>query len=185
KHPQAPAAGRIEGDDGRRRLRPLRLPQFVGWDRCDPHRLQGLAAAPTRHNRHFAPPPGRRYTRLLTRNRGLAMRSSILTFCVAAAVVMGGCSRDGAPTGDTAATPDAEATAPPAEYDSLSYAQPDQVRIKDLALALAVDFDAKQISGSATYQLDWTNPEANQLVLDTRDLTIEKVVGERGDDKWI
>ncbi|MGH8074341.1 MAG: M1 family metallopeptidase [Lysobacter sp.] len=113
------------------------------------------------------------------------MRSSILTFCVAAAVVMGGCSRDAAPTGDTAATPDAEATAPPAEYDSLSYAQPDQVRIKDLALELAVDFEAKQISGSATYQLDWTNPEATQLVLDTRDLTIEKVVGERGDDKWI
>src|SRR5690606_24867966 len=90
-----------------------------------------------------------------------------------------------APTGDTAATPDAEAAAPAAEYDSLSYAQPDQVRIKDLALELAVDFDAKQISGSATYQLDWTNQEATQLILDTRDLTIEKVVGERGDDKWI
>ncbi|MGQ4582419.1 leukotriene A4 hydrolase C-terminal domain-containing protein [Lysobacter sp. F60174L2] len=113
------------------------------------------------------------------------MRSPILTFCVAAAVVAGGCSRDGAPTGDTTATPDTGAAASAAEYDSLSYAQPDQVRIKDLALELAVDFDSKQISGSATYQLDWTNPEATQLVLDTRDLAIEKVVGERSDDKWV
>ena len=113
------------------------------------------------------------------------MRSSILTFCVAAAVVAGGCSRDAAPAGDTAATADTEAAAPAAEYDSLSYAQPDQVRIKDLALELAVDFDNKQLAGSATYQLDWVDPDATELVLDTRDLTIEKVVGERSDDKWV
>ncbi|GAB2626591.1 M1 family metallopeptidase [Novilysobacter erysipheiresistens] len=113
------------------------------------------------------------------------MRSSILTFCVAAAVIAGGCSRDAAPAGDTAATPDAEAAAPVTEYDSLSYAQPDQVRIEDLALELAVDFDNKQLAGSATYQLDWIDPDATQLVLDTRDLTIEKVVGERSDDKWV
>ena len=115
------------------------------------------------------------------------MRSSILTLCFAAAVVLGGCSRDNAPTADTAAKPDTDSavTAPPAEYDSLSYAEPDKVRIKDLALALDVDFDTKQISGSATYDLDWVDPEATQLVLDTRDLTIEKVVGERSDGKWI
>ena len=115
------------------------------------------------------------------------MRSSILTLCFAAAVVLGGCSRDNAPAAHTAAKPDTDSavTAPPAEYDSLSYAEPDKVRIKDLALALDVDFDTKQISGSATYDLDWVDPEATQLVLDTRDLTIEKVVGERSDDKWI
>ncbi|MGY0557815.1 M1 family metallopeptidase [Lysobacter sp. A421] len=114
------------------------------------------------------------------------MRSSILTLCFAAAVVMAGCSRDAAPGADTAAQPDADAvTAPGAEYDSLSYAEPDKVRIKDLALALDVDFNDKQISGSATYQLDWVDPDATELVLDTRDLTIEKVVGERSDDKWV
>ncbi|HEU4773891.1 MAG TPA: aminopeptidase, partial [Lysobacter sp.] len=112
------------------------------------------------------------------------MRSSILTLCFAAAVVLGGCSRDAAPATDTAAKPDA-VTAPGAEYDSLSYAEPDKVRIKDLALALDVDFDARQISGSATYDLDWVDPEATGLVLDTRDLTIEKVVGERSDGKWV
>ena len=109
-----------------------------------------------------------------------------MTFCLAAAVMVAGCSRDAAPTGDTAASADpAAATAPAAEYDSLSYAEPDKVRIKDLALELAVDFEQKQLSGSATYQLDWQDPEATQLVLDTRDLTIEKVVGERGDGKWV
>ena len=109
-----------------------------------------------------------------------------MTFCLAAAVMVAGCSRDAAPTGDTAASADpAAATAPAAEYDSLSYAEPDKVRIKDLALELAVDFEQKQLSGSATYQLDWQDPEATQLVLDTRDLTIEKVVGERTDGKWI
>ncbi|QOW21877.1 M1 family metallopeptidase [Novilysobacter avium] len=113
------------------------------------------------------------------------MRSSILTLFFAAAVVLGGCSRDNAPAADTAAKPDGDvATAAPAEYDSLSYAEPDKVRIKDLALALNVDFDAREISGSATYDLDWVADDANELVLDTRDLTIEKVVGERSDDKW-
>lgn len=113
------------------------------------------------------------------------MRSSILTLCFAAAVVLGGCSRDNAPAADAAAKPDTDAAAAaPAEYDSLSYAQPDKVRIKDLALALDVDFNDREISGSATYDLDWVDPDATELVLDTRDLTIEKVVGERSDDKW-
>ncbi len=114
------------------------------------------------------------------------MRSSILILCFAAAVVLAGCSRDAAPDGDTAAPSDADITAAPAaEYDALSYAQPDQVRIEDLALELAVDFEDRQLIGSATYQLDWVDPDATQLVLDTRDLTIGKVVGERSDDKWI
>lgn len=110
------------------------------------------------------------------------MRSYLLTF-IAAAVLATGCSRDAAPTGDDAAQADAKA-APVAEYDALSYAQPEKVKIKDLALELAIDFDAKQLSGSATYQLDWIDPAARELVLDTRDLTIEKVVGERDDGRW-
>jgi len=110
------------------------------------------------------------------------MRSILLTLLVAVAFVAG-CSRDAAPGADVAAGSDA-AAAPVAEYDSLSYAQPEKVRIKDLALALAVDFDNRQLAGSATYQLDWVDPAARELVLDTRDLTIEKVVGERTDGRW-
>jgi len=67
-----------------------------------------------------------------------------------------------------------------ADIDEHSYAQPDNVVIDHLALDLALDFDARTISGTATYTLEWKNPQARQLVLDTRDLAIEKVEGEAG-----
>ena len=68
--------------------------------------------------------------------------------------------------------------------DEHSYAQPDKVRTTDLALDLAVDFDKKTLSGTATYTLDWLDPAATQLVLDTRDLTIAKIEGQGADGKW-
>ncbi|RPE79763.1 M1 family metallopeptidase [Vulcaniibacterium tengchongense] len=112
------------------------------------------------------------------------MRYSILSLCLAVAVAAG-C--DGAPpahdTPRDAAMAAAEQQAV-AEVDEYSYAEPDQVRIDDLALDLKVDFDNRQLAGSATYTLDWADPKANRLVLDTRDLSIEKVVGERADGKW-
>lgn len=115
------------------------------------------------------------------------MRYSILTLCLTAALAAG-CSRDATPPADTANKEAAAVSAADqknvAEVDEYSYAQPDKVRIDDLALELKVDFDQKQLGGSATYTLDWTDPKATQLVLDTRDLTIEKVVGERADGKW-
>ncbi|KRA82055.1 aminopeptidase [Lysobacter sp. Root667] len=114
------------------------------------------------------------------------MRYSILTVCLAAALSLG-CSREAAPAADGAATPAAKtetAVTSPAVVDEHSYAQPGKVRIDDLALQLAVDFEHKQLSGSATYTLDWVDKAATQLVLDTRDLTIEKIVGERSDGKW-
>jgi len=59
--------------------------------------------------------------------------------------------------------------------DPNSYAQPDQVQVKHLELELAIDFPHKQLDGQATLQLDWKNPAATSLVLDTRDLKIAKV----------
>ncbi|UHQ22942.1 M1 family metallopeptidase [Lysobacter sp. 5GHs7-4] len=114
------------------------------------------------------------------------MRYSILTVCLAAALALG-CSRETAPSADGAATPAAKtetAVTQTAAVDEHSYAQPGKVRIDDLALQLAVDFEQKQLSGSATYTLNWVDKTATQLVLDTRDLTIEKIVGERSDGKW-
>ena len=110
---------------------------------------------------------------------------SLLTLCLATALAAG-CARDAAPTADTAAKPTTGAATmnASAERDEHSYAQPDQVRTTDLALELAIDFDAKQISGSSTYTLDWLDKAATQLVLDSRDLTIEKIVGERTDGRW-
>ena len=80
--------------------------------------------------------------------------------------------------------PRAPPRAPAPSATSIPTPQPDKVKTTDLALELAVDFASKQIGGSATYTLDWLDPAATQLVLDTRELTIEKVVGERSDGKW-
>lgn len=115
------------------------------------------------------------------------MRYSILSLCLAAALAAG-CSRDAAPPAATADKGAAVTTADQktlAEVDEYSYSEPDKVRINDLALELKVDFDKKELGGSATYTLDWSDPKATQLILDTRDITVEKVVGEREDGKWV
>ncbi len=65
-------------------------------------------------------------------------------------------------------------------HDANSYAEPDKVAIKHLALDLKLDFDKKTLAGTATLDLDWKDKAANALVLDTRDLTIEKIEGGDG-----
>ena len=59
--------------------------------------------------------------------------------------------------------------------DPNSHAQPDQVRVTHLDLELKIDFAQRRLQGDATLTLDWANPDATALVLDTRDLTIAKV----------
>lgn len=103
------------------------------------------------------------------------MRSlALLLSCVA--VLAAGCSKE--PETTPVATPKTPVVAQVADHDEHSYAEPQKVAIADLALDIAVDFDTKTIGGTATYTLDWKDKAATQLVLDTRDLTIEKVEGE-------
>ncbi|WP_334179173.1 M1 family metallopeptidase [Pseudoxanthomonas sp.] len=103
------------------------------------------------------------------------MRSlALLLSC--AAVLAAGCSKEPEPA-PVAATPKPAIEAL-VDQDEHSYAEPRKVAIDDLALDIAVDFDAKTIGGTATYTLDWKDKAATQLVLDTRDLTIAKVEGE-------
>lgn len=59
--------------------------------------------------------------------------------------------------------------------DLHSYAQPDQVVVTHLDLDLKIDFTHRQLDGVATLKLDWKNPTAPSLVLDTRDLKIASV----------
>lgn len=103
-----------------------------------------------------------------------------------AAALASGCARESAPATDTATAPAATDTAAQAsaETDEHSYSEPDKVRTSDLALDLAVDFANKQLAGTATYTLEWLDPGATQLVLDTRDLTIEKIEGAGKDGQW-
>lgn len=61
------------------------------------------------------------------------------------------------------------------EPDPHSYAEPDKVTVNALALDLAVDFDKRELAGSAELSLDWHDAAAHTLVLDTRDLTIESI----------
>lgn len=67
--------------------------------------------------------------------------------------------------------------------DPLSYAEPAEVRVTHLDLDLAIDFARKELRGDATLSLDWKDPKAANLVLDTRDLAIETVSALDGEGK--
>jgi len=64
--------------------------------------------------------------------------------------------------------------------DEHSYAEPGKVSINHLTLDIALDFDTRTISGTATYTLNWKDANAPALALDTRDLTITEVQAETG-----
>jgi aminopeptidase N len=59
--------------------------------------------------------------------------------------------------------------------DPHSYAQPDQVVVTHLDLDLKIDFPHEQLLAQAVLTLDWKNPLASALVLDTHDLKIAKI----------
>ena len=52
-------------------------------------------------------------------------------------------------------------------------------------LDLTADFTAKTLSGTAELRFDRRDPNASELVLDTRDLTIEKVEAAIGSGAWM
>ncbi len=62
-----------------------------------------------------------------------------------------------------------------AKADPHSHAEPSIVSVRALDLDLAVDFARRELSGTAELKLDWHDTDARTLVLDTRDLKIDKV----------
>jgi len=76
------------------------------------------------------------------------------------------------------------ATMADARPDPHSYSRPDQVAVTHLALDLKVDFDHRALVGNATLMLDHLREGVDSLVLDTRDLDIEKVETKVGDQAW-
>jgi aminopeptidase N len=68
--------------------------------------------------------------------------------------------------------------------DENTFAHPDQVRTTALYLDLDVDFERRRLAGFAELSLAWTDAAANVLVLDTRDLTIERALALGSDGKW-
>jgi len=71
-----------------------------------------------------------------------------------------------------------------AALDEHSYARHDQVRVSHLYLDLDADFGRKSLAGFAELTLQWRDPAARTLVLDTRDLAIARVLVRRGDGSW-
>jgi aminopeptidase N len=71
-----------------------------------------------------------------------------------------------------------------AHADPLSYARYDQVRTTDLYLDLKADFSHKILSGYAELTLNWIDPSARTLVLDTNELNIAKVQVLAANGRW-
>ena len=69
--------------------------------------------------------------------------------------------------------------------DSSTLANVDAFVAKHLVLDLTADFAAKTLSGTAELTFDRRDPNASELVLDTRDLKIEKVEAAVGTGAWM
>ncbi|MES2298716.1 MAG: M1 family metallopeptidase [Pseudomonadota bacterium] len=64
--------------------------------------------------------------------------------------------------------------------DPLSYARPEQVRVRDLRLDLKADFKHLTLAGYAELALDWRDKSARTLELDTSELSIARVQAWQG-----
>ena len=73
---------------------------------------------------------------------------------------------------------------PPPPADPHSYSQAHIVAVTAVALDLDVSFERKALEGHAELSLDWKDPKAAALVLDTRDLEIAKVEASNADGTW-
>ena len=62
--------------------------------------------------------------------------------------------------------------------DYHSFSNPDQIKVTHLDLDLTADFEQSVLQGQATLTVDRIQPDAKTLVLDTRELRIDKVTVE-------
>ena len=71
--------------------------------------------------------------------------------------------------------PNASTAADEARRDVHSHANADEVRVNHIDLDLAVAFDDRRLRGTATLTIERVTPDADELILDTRELTISGV----------
>lgn len=68
-----------------------------------------------------------------------------------------------------------------AAADPHSYAEPQRVQVTHADLDLRVDFDRRTLNGNVTLTLNWKDKASRELVLDSRDLAIRRVVALKAD----
>lgn len=103
------------------------------------------------------------------------MRFAPLLMLVASAAIVPAYAQDGGtpPVSPILTTADA--------HDPWSFAQPEVARVTHLSLDLTLDFEGKRIGGTATMDV-MARPGATTLVLDSRELQVERVTDEAGND---
>ncbi len=79
--------------------------------------------------------------------------------------------------------PASEATKFDDRHDHHSYASPDEVRVREVALDLDVSFTDRTLSGTATLTIDRAKPES-PLILDTRALDIRSAEASKDGAQW-
>jgi aminopeptidase N len=67
-------------------------------------------------------------------------------------------------------------------HDYFSFANTDQFVTDHIQLDLAVDFDLKELSGFATLKMRRLDPAATDIILDTRDLHIDRILVSGSED---
>jgi leukotriene-A4 hydrolase len=105
----------------------------------------------------------------------MASYTSRVVGLVAGALLASACSQKPVASSATAPTP----------RDPSSYANTEAFVTRHLVLDLTADFEAKTLSGTAELQLDRRDPNASELVLDTRDLTIRTVESSAEGKGWM
>ena len=97
---------------------------------------------------------------------------------LAFALALGACAPAASP--GTAGTP-APAAMAPLPRDIHSFARPEEARVTHVRLDLRADFAGKTLEGTATLDLQ-AAPGADEIVLDTRDLEVQRVTDGSGQE---
>lgn len=64
--------------------------------------------------------------------------------------------------------------------DPNSFSRPDEAKVVDIFLQLEIDFNKKVLHGAVTLTVERKKESVTHLILDSRDLDIQKVTNEEG-----